>query len=170
MYKVNQIPMMDMAKSTTGCCTLIDIDGWDEQTIVFDHKLFAAAETRSFLYIPLNMDAVMKDAQEKIDLAGARPDDFLILSQEVSPWKARHYFAVSKEVPGLVMTNLSGTYLTKVFEGPYKNAGKWNTQLIDYVKSKGKNPLSTYFFYTVCPNCAKAYGKNYVVGFEEIET
>lgn len=130
--------------------------------------MFAKATTHSFMHIPLNMDHVMKEAQEKIDLAHARSDDLLILSEEVSPWHADHYLAVTHDVPGLPMVKLSGRFMTKVFEGPYKNAGKWYEQLIEHVKSKGMTPQKTFFFYTVCPKCAKTYGKNYVIGFEQI--
>ena len=168
MIAVNRVPLIDMGKSTTGCCALINPSEWDEKTFKFDNKLFVKASTRSFLHIPLNMSSVMADAQSKIDEAGARVDGFLILSRDVSPWKADHYFAVSKEVPGMDMAKLSGTYMAKVFEGAYKEVPKWYNQLVEYVKSKGKKPLDTYFFYTTCPSCSKAYGKNYVVGFEKV--
>lgn len=111
----------------------------------------------------------MREAQAKIEEAGAESDEFIILSYEASPWHAEHYSAVSKNVPGLEMERLSGTFVAKVFEGPYKNASKWYRHLVNYVKSQGQQPLKTYFFYTTCPNCAKAYGKNYVIGFEQIE-
>lgn len=66
------------------------------------------------------------------------------------------------------MVKISGTFLTKVFEGSYQNAGKWAQEMANYVKSKGKALKNLYFSYTTCPNCAKAYGKNYVVLFAEI--
>ena len=61
------------------------------------------------------------------------------------------------------MTKISGTFLSKVFEGHYKDAGKWAKEMKDYVNSKGKKIKKLYFFYTTCPRCAKAYGKNYTV-------
>lgn len=168
MYALNHVPAIDLTKSTTGCCTLIDPDEWDTKTFEFKGKLFAKARTRSFLHMPLNMSSVMSSAQAKIDEAGAAVDDFIILSNETSLWHADHYFAVSKEVPGLETEKLSGKFMTKVFEGPFKDAQKWYKELIEYVKSKGKKPLKTYFFYTTCPKCSKVYGKNYVVGFEQV--
>lgn len=168
MYALNHVPVIDPSKSTTGCCTLIDPQEWDGETFEFKDKLFAKARTRSFLHVPLNMSSVMSRAQAKIDKAEASVDDFIILSNEASPWHADHYFAVSKEVPGLETERLTGTFMTKVFEGPFKDAQKWYKELIEYVKSKGKKPLKTYFFYTTCPKCSKVYGKNYVVGFEQV--
>jgi effector-binding domain-containing protein len=169
MYALNHVPAIDLSKSTTGCCALIDPTEWDEKTFEFKDKLFAKARTRSIFHVPLNMSSVMSKAQTKIDEADARVDDFIILSYETSPWHADHYFAVSKEVPGLETERFTGSYMTKVFEGPFKDAQKWYKELIEYAKSKGKKPLNTYFFYTTCPNCSKVYGKNYVVGFEQVE-
>jgi hypothetical protein len=61
------------------------------------------------------------------------------------------------------MTRVSGTFLTKTFEGPYSNTGKWVGEMKAYVKSEGKELKKLYFFYTTCPKCAKVYGKNYTV-------
>jgi len=62
-----------------------------------------------------------------------------------------------------VMEKMSGTFMSKVFEGPYKDAGKWAKEMDKYVRLKGKNPKKIYFFYTTCPKCAGYYGKNYTV-------
>jgi len=65
------------------------------------------------------------------------------------------------------MVRLSGEFLTKVFEGPYKNAPSWQRELEAHVQRRAKELKTTYFFYTTCPKCAKHYGKNYVVGMAE---
>lgn len=165
---INTLPRIDLTQSTTNCCPLINPADWEDKAITFDGKLFAKATTQSLLHIPLNMGQVMAEAQAKIDAANARAKDFIILSHEVSPWHANHYLAVSYDVPGLAMEKISGRFMTKVFEGPYKDVGKWYSQLIEYVKSKGMTPQKTYLFYTACPKCAKTYGKNYVIGFEQV--
>ena len=168
MNAVNHIPLINISKTQTGCCPLIDPAEWNEQTFVFKNKPFVKVKTHSFLHVPLNMGSVMKHAQEKIDEAGASLKEYLILSHEASTWHADHYLAVSKDVPGLENTTLSGTFVTRVFEGPYKDAPKWYGKLIQYARSINQKPLKTFFFYTTCPKCSKAYGKNYVVGFEQI--
>ena len=61
------------------------------------------------------------------------------------------------------MTTLSGTYLSKVFEGPYRNMRTWIKEMDEYVKGQDKKTKKLLFFYTTCPKCAKRYGKNYVV-------
>lgn len=169
MYATNRIPLINMSKSKTGCCALINPEEWEGHIFVFENKPFAKAISRSFLHIPLNISSVMRDTQSKIKEAGADTNEFLVLSYEASPWHAEHYFAVSKQVADLEIVRLSGTFVAKVFEGPFKDAGKWYHQLVSYTKSLGQKPLKSYFFYTTCPSCTKVYGKNYVIGFEQIE-
>ena len=133
----------------TGCCSRFDPQPWDEKEITFDGRLFLKDRVRSFCHIPLNFDAL--------------PPEPLLLADEDSLWGADVYIGVAKEVPGADVQSISGTFLTKVFEGPYKDARKWCQQMQAYVKSKGKTAKKTYYFYTTCPKCAKHYGKNYVV-------
>ena len=61
------------------------------------------------------------------------------------------------------MASISGTFLCKVFEGPYRNMRKWIEEMKAFVLSKGRSLQKLYFFYTTCPKCAKKYGRNYVV-------
>jgi hypothetical protein len=105
---------------------------------------------------------------EMIKDAGALVPIPVMLSDEKSLWGADIYIAVAKEVPGAEMARISGTFLTKVFEGPYKDARKWVEEMKAYVKSKAKQMKKMYFFYTTCPKCAEYYGKNYVVILAQI--
>jgi len=61
------------------------------------------------------------------------------------------------------MAFLSGTSLSKVFEGPYRDARKWMEEMKIYVRTRDKALRKLYFYYTTCPKCARTYGKNYVV-------
>lgn len=149
--------------SETGCCPRFDPEPWDEKEVTFQDKLFIKDHVRSFLHIPLNFGKVMVRNMEMIQQAEALAPEPLMLSDEKSLWGADIYIAVSKEVPGAEMVKISGTFLTKVFEGPYKNAGNWAKEMIEYVKAKAKNMEKMYFFYTTCPKCAEYYGKNYTV-------
>jgi hypothetical protein len=103
-----------------------------------------------------------------IDKANAKSPYQLMLTDEKSMWGSDIYIDVSKDVPGAQMAKLSGTFITKVFEGPYQNAGKWAAEMNEYVRNKGKEIKKLYFSYTTCPKCAKAYGKNYVILFAKI--
>ncbi|MEK9195940.1 MAG: hydrolase, partial [Patescibacteria group bacterium] len=126
--------------------------------------------TRSFFYMPLNMSSVMTKIQKTAEDAGATmpPKEAMILSRELSPWKAEQLYAVSKPIDGADNVTLSGTFLTKVFDGPFKDAGKWYTALTEFAKTKDKKAEKVYMFYTTCPKCAKHYGHNYVIGLAQV--
>ena len=168
--EINTLPKYDMSDNPTNCCPRFKQDGWDEQELHFKNKLFVKAKTKSIFHIPLNMGSVFPKTFSAIEKANARnDDDFIVLSYDPSSWTGEHYFSVNKDVSGQEMVHLSGDFLTKVFEGPYKNAPKMEKEMEELVKSKGKNVKKTYFFYTTCPKCAKFYGKNYMVAVSEIE-
>ncbi len=150
-------------QSETGCCPRFNPDPWEEKEVTFQDRLFLKDHIRSFLHIPLNFGKVMVKNMERINAASALAPEPLMLLDEKSLWGADIYIAVSKEVPGAEMEKISGTFLCKVFEGPYKNTGRWVKEMQAYAKSKGKQIKKLYFFYTTCPACAKVYGKNYTV-------
>ncbi len=64
--------------------------------------------------------------------------------------------------------SISGTFLCKVFEGPYSNIRKWSEEMKAFVESRAKRLKKLYFYYTTCPKCAKKYGKNYVAILAEV--
>lgn len=154
--------------TSTGCCEPFDSLPWQGKKIVWNDKLFVKDHVTSFLHIPLNMGNKIVKNIELIEKAHAKTPYQLMLTDEKSLWGADIYIDVAKKVPGAQMATLSGTFLSKVFEGPYQNAGKWAEEMKKYVENKNKKLEKLYFSYTTCPNCSKAYGKNYVVLFAQI--
>lgn len=150
-------------KSETGCCPRFNPEPWNEKELSFNEKLFIKDHVMSFFHIPLNFGKVMVKNMEMIAREGALAPEPLMLSDEKSLWGTDIYIAVSKEIPGASIEKISGKFLSKVFEGPYKDAGKWAAEMKQYAQAKGKNLVQMYFFYTTCPGCAKYYGKNYTV-------
>ncbi len=112
----------------------------------------------------------MVRCMEKIKAADALIPEPVMLSDENSLWGCDVYIAVSKNVPNAKMVKISGTFLTKVFEGPFQNIGIWIKEMQEYVEKKKKQMKKMYFFYTTCPKCAKYYGKNYIVIITKICT
>jgi hypothetical protein len=152
----------------TGCCEPFNPEPWQEKEITWHDKLFVKDHVSGFLHIPLNMGSKVVKNMKLIQSAGAQTEYQLMLTDENSLWGSDIYIDVAKEVPHAKMATISGTFLTKVFEGPYKNAGKWAKEMAEYVKAKNKTMRKLYFSYTTCPKCAKAYGKNYIVLFAQI--
>jgi hypothetical protein len=153
---------------STGCCPPFDPAPWQDRRVVWNDKLFVTDQVRCLFHIPLNMSARVTENQRRIDAVKAIPAQPLMLMDERSPWASQLYIDVTQPVPGAEMTTLSGTYLTKVYEGPYRDAGKWAADMRQHVEGKQQQLEKLYFGYTTCPRCAKAYGKNYVVLFAKI--
>jgi hypothetical protein len=152
-----------MATETGPCCPAGYPAAWQEKEIVWQDKPFVKGRVRSLLHIPLNFSGVLARNLRLIEAAGARPEEMLILTDENSLCGADMYVAATKDVPGAPMARLSGTFLTKVFEGPYRQIPVWIDEMRRHVLSKGKDLKRLYFHYRTCPKCAKRYGKNYLV-------
>ncbi len=150
------------------CCPPFDPEPWDGKEITWHSKKFLQDRVRSFCHIPLNFGGVMKRNVAKIEAAGAKPQNMMVLSDENSLWGADVYIEVEKEVPDAAMAILSGTFLSQVFEGPYSRTKSWLKTMEKTVSDKGLVIKKLYFYYTTCPKCAKKYGKNYVVLLAEI--
>jgi hypothetical protein len=154
------------------CCPKFDGTPWDEKTHQWEDKLFIKDSVPQLFHIPFpwainrTMARIWKRAEE----AGAAPDmkDFLMLAYDPSPWKCEYYLAVTKEIPGTENLKFSGTFLSKVFDGPYSAVPKWIQEMDQWLASKGKKARKFYFYYTTCPKCARKYGHNYVVAFAEV--
>lgn len=147
----------------TECCPEFKPEPWEETEITWTDKPFVQDRVRCLFHIPLNFGGVMKRNITRIEAAQAQAEDMIVLADDDSPWGINVFLNVSKEVPEAAMTKISGTFLSKVFEGPYSQMRNWIKQMQAYVASAGKTVKKLYFYYTTCPKCAKKYGKNYVV-------
>lgn len=155
--------------SETGCCARLNTESWNEKEFIWHDKLFLKDHIREFMHLPLNFGSVISRDHEAIEEAGAYPEDPLWLTDEVSPWGADIYVAVDREIPGQDIEKLSGTFLSKVFEGPYRDAGKMMDRMEEYVRSKQKEPGRIFSYYATCPKCSKIFGENQIVLFAEVE-
>ncbi|MCK4608403.1 MAG: hypothetical protein KAT71_02895 [Gammaproteobacteria bacterium] len=156
---------MNQEKKT--CCDPFDPAPWDEKEITWDNKKFVQDQVKCFMHIPIDMAAKMKHNMELIKAADAKPEKFFMLTDD-SDSNMDIYIEVTKEVPEANNTIISGTFLTKVFEGPFLDHGKWVKEMQQYVIDQGKKLEKLYTFYTTCPKCAKERGKNWVVLFAKI--
>lgn len=153
------------------CCPEFNPEPWNEKEIRWNNVKFVKDHVVSFLYMPLNFGSKMVKNVKNMEAHGAIPSEseFIVLSNNCSFWGMDIYLKTQKDVPNAEMATLSGTFLSKVFEGPYKNMGLWIKDMKKYVASKNKNMKDLYFYYTTCPKCAKKYGKNYVVLLAKID-
>jgi len=152
----------------TGCCPRFDPKPYDKKEIKFKDKLFVKDRVISFFHIPLNFGSVVVKNMKKISAAKAEAKNPIMLSNESSVFGTDIFIEVKKKVKGAKCIKMSGTFLTKAYEGSYKNMGVWIKDIYAFAKSKKKKVKKLYFYYTTCPKCAKHYGKNYVVIFAEV--
>jgi len=154
------------------CCPKFDPEPWQEKTVVFQDKLFIKKTLPQIFHIPLpgTIGRMMTKSWAAIEAAGASPEgkDFLWLCTDPSPWKSENYIYVTHDVPDMENVRLSGTFITKVFDGPFNAVPKWIKEMDNYLESQGKKSRQYYFYYTTCPKCAKKYGHNYVVVYAQI--
>jgi hypothetical protein len=156
------------AQSETGCCPRFNPVPWDEKEVVLQDRLFIKDHVCTLFHIPLGFGKVMLKNVTRITEADALPPEPLMLYEDKSLFGADLYIAVAKDVPGAEMVRVSGTFLSKVFEGPFKDSGKWVREMKTFVKAKGRDMKKMFFFYTTCPACAKVYGKSYTVLLAQI--
>lgn len=162
--KLNDKGSLDSAQGKeTGCCPRFDPAPWDGTVLEWKEKKFIMDRVKTFFFVPLNFGAVMKRMMGKVEKAGAKTLENICLSDHSSKWNMDIYLAVDKEVADAENVTLSGKFLSKVYEGDFRETGKWCKDFESYAKEKGHKITKLYMWYTTCPKCAKAYGKNYVV-------
>ena len=150
------------------CCPKFDSEPWDRKIHEWKNKKFMKDKVYTFFHIPINFGGVIKNMMKKIDAAGATCVDWMGLSDHTSKWSMDIYLAVDKDIPDAENVTLSGAFLSKVYEGPFKDTKKWCEDFERYARNEKLKLGKWYMWYTTCPKCAKKYGKNYVVILSEV--
>lgn len=152
-----------MSNRNAECCPKFDPISWEGKIFDWDEKKFIKDKVFTLFFMPVNFGSVIRKMVEKVDKTGAGTPDWLCLSDHTSKWNMDLYLAVDKEILNAENVTLSGKFLSKVYEGPFKDTGKWCKDFESYTKKNGFEVKKWYMWYTTCPKCAKKYGKNYVV-------
>ena len=155
-------------KGDTKCCSGFDPKKWDKKKVTWKGKLFIKDKVFSFFHIPLNFTSVVNKNIEKIEKAKTALKETMILTDEKSLFYSNVYISTKKAIPGVHDVKVSGTFLTRVFEGPHKNMKKWIKEMEGYVKLEKQTLKHMYFYHPDCSKCTKEDEKNYVVLFAEI--
>lgn len=152
-----------MSNQNEVCCPEFNPEPWDKKEFVWDAKRFIKDTVFTLFYMPINFGAVMRRMTAKMEKAGGAAPDWMCLSDHTSKWNMDVYLAADKEIENAKNITLSGKFLSKVYEGNFKDTGLWMKDFQDYAREKGITTKKIYMWYTTCPKCAKKYGKNYVV-------
>ena len=151
------------------CCPKFDPSLWDNKILEWENKRFIKDDVCTLFYMPVNFGGAMIRWHKLVSNSGAAVQDYLCLSDHRSKWKMDLYLAVDQEISGTQNVIWSGKYFCKVYEGAFRNTGKWCKDYKESLKERGLNLGKLYMWYTTCPKCAKKYGKNYVAILSQIE-
>jgi len=154
------------------CCAEFDSALWQNKKFVWTQKLFLKESIPAFFHMPLpgTYGRAITRMWEKATKAGAAPErkDFFMLAHDPSSFKSELYMAITKEIPGEENVKFSGTYMSKVFDGPYHQVPKFMAVMDGYLASIKMKAKKYYFYYAYCPKCSKKYGHNYIVAMAEV--
>ena len=124
------------------CCPVFDPKPWDGVEHVWKDKPFLKGSIPQLFHMPIpgflgpGIGRLWKQAQD-LGIASAT-EDFLLLMHDPSPWKSELFLSVAKEGPGTV--TLSGTFISKVYDGPYNDVPKYIRAVDDYLAMRAKSP------------------------------
>ena len=139
------------------CCPKFETAPWDGKVFEWKDKKFIKDSVFTLFYMPLNFGNVMGKLDMTVRQANAEILDNMALSDHTSKWNMDIYLAVNKEIPGAQNTSLSGTFVSKVYEGPFKETGNWHKDFTAGCKTQGYKAVKNLMWYTTCPKCAKKY-------------
>jgi len=163
---------MDKQNKEVNCCPVFDPARWNEQMYTWDKKLFIRGTMPQILHFPLPgmIRRIMKKLWKQATEAGAEPsqEDFLMLTYDLSPWQCEFYMSVTRSVPGADNVVLSGTYFTKVFDGPFSRVPQYINEMDILLTQKDMLAKKYYFYEAACPLCERKYAVNNIVAFAEI--
>lgn len=161
-----------VAEERNVCCPEFNPSRRDNKRHVWLNKIFLKDSVPELFHIPLPSvyGKVITRMWKKADEAEVlpAPDDFLLLAYDPSPFKSELLLAINKEIPGEDNVKLSGTYMSKVFDGPYNHVPTYLKEMNGYLASLKLKAMKHYFYFAYCPQCAKKYGHNYIVDVAEV--
>ena len=154
------------------CCPLFDVERWNEKEHHWEQKKFIRASVPTLFHVPFPpmIGKAVSGLCALADEAGVSYDikEVLLLFHDPSAFKSELLLAVRGEVAGADNVNLSGTYFSKVFDGPYNAIPKFLKEMDKYLAGINKHAVDYYVHYAYCPKCMKKYGHNYMAIFAKV--
>ena len=156
------------------CCPKFDIKKWDKKLFQWKNKKFIKETIPEFFHIPFP-PIINKKVTKMMNLAkdakclNPNKEEILLLFKDLNPFLGEISLSVTDNVPRAKNSTLSGTFISKVFEGAFKEIPKFIKKMDSYLKEQGKQTKSYYIHYAYCPKCAKKFGHNFMILFAEIK-
>lgn len=152
------------------CCPKFEVEKWDKKTFTWKNKPFLQETISTFFHIPLPSSIGKKVTKmhalaQKSDVTIPDKSEALILFRDPTAFKSEIYYSVTKAVDGANNLVISGSFVARVFDGPYNSVPKFIKKMEIYLKERNQTAKDFYIHYAYCPKCAKEYGNNYMILF-----
>lgn len=164
---------MNEHSTSDECCPLFHPERWDEKTHNWESKKFVVDSIPTLFHIPYppmigKKIARMSKMADESNTMSADKEEVLVLFHDPSAFKSEIYLSVTGEVPNENNVTISGTFVSKVFDGSYNAIPKFIKQMNEYLAETNKKAKDYYVHYAYCPVCMKKFGHNYMILFAEI--
>ncbi|MFA6039435.1 MAG: hydrolase [Candidatus Peribacteraceae bacterium] len=160
-----------MENATDQCCPTFRPEKWEGKTHHWQGARFLRETIPTFFHIPFppmigkRITKMWKAAHE----AQAEPprEDWLVLFNDPTPFRSELLMGVTKPVEGADNVQISGTFVSKVYDGSYNAMPKFMKEMDAYLQGQNSKASTYYIHYAYCPKCAKEAGHNYMVLFAQ---
>jgi len=154
------------------CCPIFNPEKYDNKVHNWNKKSFLKESIFTIFHMPIpwTINKKIKSLcnQAKNNNIEYKLEDTLILFEDTSAFKSNIYLSTTNSIPTENNIEISGKFLSKVYDGPYKDTPKFIIQMNEYLKEQNKTAKKYYIHYAYCPKCSKKYSHNYMVLFAEI--
>ena len=164
---------MEQEPQNNECCPVFRHELWDGRTHRWENKKFIKDSVPTLFHMPFppligKKMTHMCDLAEKVNAMEGDKSEMLVLFHDPSAFKSEMYMQVNKEVPEANNVTISGTFVSKVFDGPYNAVPKFIKEMDAYLAESNQKAKDYYVHYAYCPGCMKKFGHNYMVLFAEV--
>lgn len=167
------IMLKNNPESTPICHHIINPEKWDGKTHTWDKKKFVKIIVPHLfnMRIPSLHRKIINSTMHKIEEAKASPieEEYIWLVHNTKKCFSEHYIHVTKNVAGLNNVEISGKFLTIVFDGPRSKIPKWIPEIQQHVVDERKKLKEIFFYYPPRKKRRKNCEHNYIVAFAEVE-
>lgn len=155
------------------CCPKFNVQKWNKKIHIWQNKKFVMDSMPTFFHIPFSSMIGQKITRMWTAVEAAKADapnkeDTLILFHDPSAFKSEIYISVEKKVSSEKNVTLSGTFISRVFDGGYNDITRFVKEMDEYLAKSNKKAKDYFIHYAYCPKCAQKYGHNYMIFFARV--
>ena len=158
------------------CCPEFNPKKWDKKTFSWENRRFIKETIPTLFHMPFppmigNKITKMMNLATSANKIDAKKDEVLVLFQDPSAFRSNIFISVIGEVPGANNVQIPGTFMARVYDGPYHAVPKFVKDMNRFLEKEGKKVPKDdeyYIHYAYCPKCQKKYGYQYMILFARI--